>query len=211
MERELKITGEGKLALEPDITYIKLPITQHAYEYKQAVDSLNEKVKLVHQIIEKNGIDKSRLKTTNFNVDEIWSPYQKNKERTFEGYSASHDLTLELPINNQLISNVLSALTGNNAGIQFSIRFDVADKHKYKDQLIQKAVNDAIQSAQTIANTAGIKLKEIININYSFSEIVFHNENVLYEADLNYSEAMPDFSPQSINAEKNITIVWRIE
>jgi hypothetical protein len=69
-----------------------------------------------------------------------------------------------------------------------------------------------MESAQTIADAAGIRLKEIVNINFSFSEIVFHNKNILYESQLDYSRAtMPEFSPDEIDAKKNITMVWRIE
>lgn len=212
MERELKITGEGKLSLMPDIAVINLPIVGEASGYEQSVNLLNKKVSQVHEILGKNGIEKSKLKTTDFRVYENWKPADKKNERIFLGFKATHDLQLELPLDNRLINAVLSDLTQKNAGISFSIRFDVSNKESYKKQLIQNAVADAMESAQTIADAAGIKLKEIANINFSFSEIVFHNKNVLYESQLDYSRAtMPEFSPDEIDAKKNITMVWRIE
>lgn len=211
MERELKITGEGRLSIEPDIAEITLPVTGESNNYEEALNLLNEKVFLVHQILEKNSIEKSKLKTTNFKVDEKWSEYKKNENRVFLGFKASHDLRIELPINNQLISKFLSGLTKSDVGISFSIIFDISDKEIYKNQLIQNAVADAISSAQTIAKAANIKLKEIKNINFSFSEVIFHDENILYEAKMDYSQSIPEFSPQNINAQKNITVIWRIE
>jgi len=212
MERELKITGEGKLSLMPDIAVINLPVVGEASGYEQAVNLLNKEVSLVHEILKKNGIEKSKLKTTDFRVYENWKPADKKNERIFLGFKATHDLQLELPLDNRLINAVLSDLTQKDAGISFSIRFDVSKKESYKKQLLQNAVADAMESAQTIADAAGIKLKEIVNINFSFSEIVFHNKNVLYESELNYTLAtMPEFSPDEIDAKKNITIVWRIE
>lgn len=212
MERELKITGEGKLSLTPDIAIINLPVEGNALGYEQAVNLLNEKVSLVHAILEKNGIEKSKLKTTDFRIYENWKPADKKNEKKFLGFKASHDLQLEIPLNKQLINAILIDLTQKDAGIAFSIRFDVSKKESYKKQLIKNAVADAMESANTIAEASGIQLKEIVNINFSFSEIVFRNDNVLYESELNYSQAsMPDFSPAEIDAEKNITMVWRIE
>lgn len=213
MERELRITGEGRLSLTPDIVIIRLPVEATAEDYSGTIDFLNQKVNIVHNILTKNNIEKSKLKTTNFDIRENWEYYKdKRMKPKLLGYIASHDLKLEIPLNNELISSVLTDLSKSNTGISFTLSFDVSEKEQYNKALIKNAVLDAKESAEVLATASGIKLKEIVKIDYSFSEIHFHNDNILYESDMVWAETtMPDFSPDEVKAQKNITIIWRIE
>jgi uncharacterized protein YggE len=212
MKRELKITGVGRLLLTPDIAVINFAVADNAKGYEESVKKLNDKVFTIHNILGANSINKTKLKTTDFRVHENWKPATKITAQKFIGFHAEHDLKLELPLNNTIINSVLSDLLKTDAEITFSISFDVADKEKYKTQLIQNAVADATESAKTIANAANIQLKEIININFSFSEVHFHNDNIVYSpVSMRSKTVMPDFSPNDIKAEKNITIIWKID
>jgi len=213
MERELRITGEGRLSLTPDVVIINLPVEASAKEYSSAIDLLNQKVNTVHDILNSNNIEKSKLKSTDFDIRENWKYYKdKRIKPKLLGYIASHKLKLEIPLNNELISSVLDDLSNSNTGISFTLSFDVSEKEQYNKDLIKNAVLDAKASAEVIASASDINLKEIVNIDYSFSEIHFRNDNILYESDMMYSDMrMPDFSPEEVKAQKNITIIWRIE
>ncbi len=214
MSRELRITGEGRLSLKPDIAKIKLPVVSKELEYRAAIEELNKKVFAVHDILENNGINKDCLRTTDFLIRENWKYFKDERLKPkFEGYTASHDLILELPLDNSLMSSVLSDLTNRGLGISFSISFDVSDREKHNKELIRNAVLDAKESAEVIAEASGISLKEIINIDYSFSEIKFHNEENEYDIMTKCccDMSIPDFAPDDIKAKKNITIIWLIE
>lgn len=213
MERELRITGVGKLSLKPDIAIISLPIESLCKQYAEAIDTLNKKVEVVHGILKKRNIERNSLKTTGFDIREEWKYYRSDKKKSeLVGFKASHDLKLELPLDNVLISSVLSDLANSNAGITFRLRFDVSNKDKYDGDLIKDAVKNAKLSAEMIAASTGVKLKEIIKIDYSFSEVQFQETKYLFESNLMCEASpMPDFSPDEIEVKKNITLIWRIE
>ena len=165
MSRELRITGEGRLSLKPDIAKIKLPVVSTELEYWAAIEELNKKVFAVHDILENHGINKECLHTTDFQIRENWKYFKDERLKPrFEGYKASHDLILELPLNNCLISSVLGDLTNRGLGISFAISFDVSDREKHNKELIRNAVLDAKESAEVIAAASGISLKEIIKM-----------------------------------------------
>lgn len=213
MERELKITGVGSVSIEPEITIIKLSVKGKSYVYEEAVSRLNEQVLLIHQVLEKNGLDKNKLRTNDYFVNEKFSEYKRNEDSVFLGFEACHDLSIEFPIDNQLISNTLSGLMKNISGLSFSIDFAVADKESYKKQLIQKATFNAIQSAENIAKAANITLKEIISIEFDDTERYFSGMDRMIRVRLpqNSASPMPEISPKKFNAEKTIMVIWRIE
>ena len=213
MERELRITGVGKLSLKPDIVIISLPIESLCKQYSEAIDTLNKKVEVVHGILKKRNIERNSLKTTDFDIREEWKHYMSNKKKSeLDGFKASHDLKLELPLDNVLISSVLSDLASSNIGITFRLIFDVSNKDKYDGDLIKDAIKNAKLSAEMIAASTGVKLKEIIKIDYSFSEVQFQETKYLCESNLMCEASpMPDFSADEIEVNKNITLIWRIE
>ena len=98
--------------------------------------------------------------------------------------------------------------------IEFQISFGVKDPNSHKQQLIENAIADAKKNALIIARSAEIKLKEILNINYSFSEVIFRSD-----LDYNYNscmmettdDIMPDLNPDDIDVSESITVTWRIE
>lgn len=212
MDRELRITGEGKLSFMPDTVVICLPVESICKKYSDAIESLHQKVKIVHGILKKNSLNKKDLKTTNFDINEEWKYYSNdNQEAELIGFKASHELKLELPLDNKLISSVLNDISESETGIAFRLRFDVSDKKKYDEVLIKDAIKNAKLSANFIAESTGVKLKEIIRIDYSFSEVCFQETEFLYESSLESKNFIPDFTPEDINAKKNITVIWRIE
>lgn len=104
MERELRITGEGKLSLTPDVVVISLPVESICELYSEAIDCLNQKTEIVLDILKKNYLNKKDLKTTNFDIREEWKYYRdNNRDAELIGFKASHDLKLELPLDNELI------------------------------------------------------------------------------------------------------------
>lgn len=66
MSRELRITGEGRLSLKPDVAKIKLPAESTELDYQAAIDVLNTKVFAIHDILENRGINKECLHTVDF-------------------------------------------------------------------------------------------------------------------------------------------------
>ena len=79
---------------------------------------------------------------------------------------------------------------------------------------MELAIKDAQDKAKFIAKTSGVKLKQILNINYSTqpTNINFELEYNHLRADKCFATArVPNMTPEDKVVEKTINMVWEIE
>ena len=212
MERTLVITGKGKLSVNPDLAIIKFPVSTQDMDYGTTVNELNILVERLRVAIESLGIERKELKTEDFRVITLNRWNKKTEQNEFLGYQTQHDLILEVPFNNSLVNKIVSNVVKLDSSIRFNIRFGVQDKGSCLQSLIENAIINAKEKAKIISAASDVSLKEILNINYSFSDVYFHS-NTLYESNaLMCSEtSAPDITPSDIDMAENVTITWRIE
>lgn len=101
---------------------------------------------------------------------------------------------------------------GINPEVDFD--FTVKDKTEAIDTAIENAIAAAKVKAKHIANSAGIKLGEIIAIDYLDSNSA-ESGGVLYSADLMRNAASakvsPDILADEIVVRESVAITWNIE
>jgi len=213
MERTLVITGKGKLDLKPDLVIIRFPLENRNYHYATAVEGLNNVVSSLRNSIASLGMDPKELKTLDFSVD-THTQWNKNREITeFIGFKAKHDLQLEFPLDNALINRIVNKILELKMKIEFKINFGIQDQESCVHLLIENAVKNAKEKAELLSKASGVELKEIVNINYAFTDIHFHSDtdfNYNYEPSIN-SMSMPDINPTDLRLSENVTITWKIE
>ncbi|WP_299754271.1 SIMPL domain-containing protein [uncultured Pontibacter sp.] len=214
MERNLQITGRGKLAVTPDLVIISFDASAHEWEYEKTVIALNKKVEDLRTIIETAGIDRKNLKTLNFGIrrETMWN--KKAEKSEFNGFSASHNLELELPLDKTIINQLLGQIAKKLENLEFSITFGVKDASEQQQQLILYAIEKAKENAALIANATGVELMEILNIDYTFRELTIRSQRYdypIYEADtVSTYDITPDFEPDAIDVTETVTITWKI-
>ncbi len=213
MQKTLKVTGKGKVEATPDIIILLFDVESHEWEYQDAIKVLNKKVEALKEIAGFFNIDRKKIITKDFRVNRQSRWKEDIKEHVFNGFLASHPMELELPLDNQLINNIIIKIINEIEGLEFRIRFGVKNPEKYEQLLIENAIHQAKKNAEIIAKSAGIKLEDIVDINYSFSEVYFRSDEMDYQMNESCSmtEApMPDVNPDDIKLTETITIVWEI-
>lgn len=215
MKRKLQITGRGKLSIAPDTIILAFNASALEWEYEKAVNALNAKVEELRTIIEIQGIDRKDLKTKDFEIHKSTTWNRKTEKSEFNGYSASHSLELELPLDKSVINSLLSQIARKLDNLDFGISFGVKDASEHQQQLILQAIAKAKENAGLIAGATGVELLEILHIDYSFRELLIRSQrhdypvyesNMLMEA----SSPAPDFEPDDIDVAETVTITWRI-
>ena len=215
MERQLQITGKGKLAIAPDIIIISFNAEAHEWEYEKTISSLNNKVEELRTTIENEGVARKSLKTKDFSIRKETTWNKKTEKYEFNGFKASHSLELELPIEKNIINSLLGQIAKNLDSLDFGITFGVKEAEKHQQQLILRAIDKAKENASLISVATGVELKEILNIDYSFREITIRSEQYnypMYKSDMlmETANATPDFEPDDIDVTETITVTWRI-
>lgn len=213
MERKLTITGKAKISAKPDTCILSFDILGHEWEYEASMKTLDEKVNSLRKVLKENGIKKEELKTIDFDVSRGQTYDDKKKKYIFNGYKATHRMKLQLPLDNKLLNKLLTQISKELDSVGFDISFGVKNSSKYEKELIQSAIKNAKEAAQTICESAEVELKEILNIDYAFQEIYINSHsNRLYSDDMMMENSLaPDFEPEDIDVRDTINVTWRIE
>ena len=218
----IRVTGTGTLKLRPDTTRISLTVRGTHKEYAETLSRSSEDTAALRETLQKLGFTGDMLKTVSFNVDPRYEGYNDkngNYRERFKGYEFTHSLVIEFPSDNDLLGRTLYALAHSPVTPDFRISYTVKDKEAAKNELIEKAVDDAVRKAGVLASAAKVTLGEIQAINYSIGEPDFVVHPVAMRAKLSMANDCAaeecaygmDINPDDITVNDTVTIVWRIE
>ncbi len=221
MERTIKVTGKGKLSVKPDLIRLIITLTHLEKEYKGAIlESADKKGNLVGRL-RNVGFEKEDLKTVSFDVRTEYESYQDKKnnwKNRLTGYRYTHVMKLEFPADNERLGQVLYELAQCPGEPEFSIQHTISDVESAKNVLLAKAVADSKAKAEVLTEAAGVKLKEIVNIDYSWGEVDFVTRpvhalmmNGRRGMEMEKSAVNLDIEADDIDVTDSVTVVWRIE
>ena len=220
MERMIKVTGKGQISVKPDMIRLSLELEDIRYTYEETLEQSARQVELLKDCFEKLGFERADLKTTYFNVDTEYERYQerdKSWKQRFMGYKFVHKMKIEFEADNKRLGQVLYALVHAAVRPEFRITYTIKDTEAAKNLLLGKAVADSKEKARVLTEAAGVKLGEIITIDYSWGEITFSSEPMrenmlaLDECCVEPSGSYNiDIEPDDIDVEDTVTVVWRI-
>ncbi len=168
------------------------------------------------------GFERGDMKTLNFSVDTEYESYQDKgiyKQR-FIGYKFRHMMKVEFESDNALLGKVLYALANCPAKPEFRISYTVKDPEAAKNELLGKAVSDAKDKANVLTSAAGVVLKDIQSIDYSWGEIDFEVRPMNRALMADACRAAPmaagvgsydmDIEPDDIEVSDTVTVLWEI-
>jgi uncharacterized protein YggE len=221
-QRVIRVTGKGVLKVKPDMTRITITLKGCYINYEQALHMSSEDTEKLKDILEKQGFDRSDVKTVSFNVDTKNERYQakdKGWKERLVGYEYTHVLKVEFDSDNKRLGRILYALANaTTVHPVFCLSYTVKDKEASKNALLGKAVEDAKAKAFVLSQAAGVSLQEILNIDYSWGEINFDYSPMRGDMLMCLSEqsCTPDgydmnIEPDDMEVSDTVTVVWGIE
>ena len=220
-EAKLTVKGIGKISLSSDQTVIDITIESRDMDYNKTVDMQHEKTQELKNALTELGVDISKLKTSNFNVNTNYENIQTDNgrwERKFAGYIGTHHLSLKFGFDTEKLKWIISAVTScKKANPIFNISFDVKDKESVNDKLLELAVSDAMKKAAVLSSAANVDLGGILSIDYDNEDVNYASpttmHSTLYRGMDCGKESAPDisFEPESIQSRAEVTVVWEIK
>lgn len=220
MERNIRVTGRGRISVAPDTIRLTITAEGVSKEYEEAVSRSAKETAVVREAIAGAGIDPKDLKTNWFDVNAKYESYSNRNgdhKRKFVGYRYVHRMTVMFPNDNAILGKVLYKLANCSVKTEFSIEHTVKDTESIKNELIGKAVEDSKIKAECLVRAAGVKLGDVITIDYSWGimEIVSQYMDKMalpYAAGCADMDSYAiDIEAEDINVEDTVTVVWEIE
>ncbi len=216
--RTIRVTGKGQIKVKPDMTRITMSLEGTYPEYGEALRHSSLDTEQLKDVLSAFGFEPSDLKTLNFSVDTEYESYQDKgayKQR-FVGYKFRHMMKVEFLSDNDRLGKVLYALANCPVKPEFQLSYTVRDPEAAKNALLGKAISDAKEKAAVLARSAGVTLKEIQSIDYSWGEINFEvqpmNRMLMAAACTEAKSASydMDIEPDDIEASDTVTVIWEI-
>ena len=171
--RTIRITGKGQIKVHPDMMRITITLEGLRRGYGEALRHSGEDTEQLKDILSEFGFDRSDLKTLNFNIDTEYESYKEKgtyKQR-FVGYKFRHLMKLEFESDNERLGKILYALAKCPLHPKFRLAYTVKDPEAAKNVLLGRAVKDAKEKAEVLTEAAGVILKSIQSIDYSWADI----------------------------------------
>jgi uncharacterized protein YggE len=163
-QRTMNVTGTGQVFLDPDIAYINIGVHNEGAEAANAVAENNRTTQSVAAALEKGGVAKEDVRTTNFSIYPQ-QQYDQNGKVTETTYVVDNSVYVTVRDLTKL-GDLLDATIQAGANSINSIQFDVADKTRALTQARQAAVKNAEGQAKELADAAGVKLGAVQSINF---------------------------------------------
>ena len=208
--RTIKVQGKGTVSREPDLVILSFDIETSSTGYASAMDMLNSQTNELRTNLKSGGVNRLELKTSDFSIREK-KLYNKAGSCIFNGYSASHSLRLELPMEKEKLNLTLWLVSQGHSGARLSIDFSVKDKAAMKRDALKEAVLVAKQNAMTLAEASEIKLGALQQIDYGWAEVHFYEQRISHGCCSDQAEdAGPDITPEEVSATDNVTLVYEI-
>ena len=209
--KTLRVKGTGNVKTTPDLVIFKFEIEERDISYENCSLNINKKVKYLQGDIEKAGFSKKNLKNTYFNIETEYRYEDNTKKRVFDCYKATMKFKLEFDFTNEKLEELLRIIGKTESNAEFRINFSIKDYEKFRNELIENAVKDSIRKAKIMAKSAGVILGDIINIDYSWSEILIESDFSMTEMSCKTVSESYEIEPDDIEASDTVTVVWEIK
>ncbi len=214
----IRVTGKGSMKLHPDMTRITMELGGQLPEYAETLRMSAKDTEELKDVLSGYGFERTDLKTLDFSVDPDYESYKEKGvyRQKLVGYRYRHLLKVEFDSDRERLGKLLYALAHCSLQPEIRISYTVRDPEAVKNALIGKAVLDAKEKAAALTEAAGIGLKGIQSIDYSWREVSIEcfpmQRNVLMADTVmeNRSAYDLDLEPDDVEAADTVTVVWEI-
>ncbi len=162
--RTLNVSGTGRVTVVPDIATINIGVRTESEVVIDALDENTAQANAIAKALQDLGIAPEDIQTANFNVfpNERYDYMTGQVEGRYFVVENTINVTVrDLPTLGMVLSTVVEA----GANSIYGINFNIADREAAVTEARQLAIEDAQAKAQSIAEAAGVKLGELVNIN----------------------------------------------
>jgi uncharacterized protein len=154
----ISVTGEGRVAVEPDMATLQVGVNRQAATAAEALALTSEAAAAVLARIEEAGIEARDVQTSALTLQPRWERRpSRDGEMQLVGYEASNILTVrlrELP----LLGGLLDATVSDGANTFGGLTFGVTETGPLLDEARVAAVAEAMRKAELLAEAAGVAL-----------------------------------------------------
>lgn len=172
--RTITVKGVGSVSAKPDYITLSLVIESTDKEYDIALQKATKRIHLLQKVAKQNNFEDGSLKTTGFHVTTEYENVKVsngNFRREFAGYRCTYQLKLSFEFDSLRLAKILSSISASGAKPELSIAFTVKEPSKVSRTLLENASLNAKEKADVLCHCLGVKLGELLSIDYNWGEL----------------------------------------
>ena len=199
----LAVDGQGSAVIAPDQALVTVGVVSQARSAAQAQAENAQKSMAITQALRQLGVAGNDIKSQNFS----FQPNYRTDDRshTINGYTASHYLQINIRDIAKAGKIVDTALQSGANEVR-SLRFSVSDQSAVRKEALSKAIKDARNKADIIAQGLGCRIIGIKSVSENTGSIESrsYNMNMLAAA----KAVDTSFEPGMLSLDANVHIEY---
>ncbi len=203
------VTGVGEVTVVPDVAVLSLGVEAQAKTVTEAQQQATGAMNAIMSVLDSHGVDEKDIKTQQYSIQPVreW----RDDQYILVGYRVTNTVTVkvrDIDDTGSIIDDAVVA--GGDYTIINSISFTVDEPEEYYEDVRAKAMADAKDKAEQLAELGGVKLgKPMYIAEYSgYASVVVYDG--LREAD---GVVVPttDISPGETEIQMTVQVVYSID
>ncbi|WP_332460381.1 oxidative stress defense protein [Xenorhabdus lircayensis] len=211
----ISTSGNAVIKAAPDMATLMIHVSETQKSAADAKKKVDGRVAKYFDFLKNSSIEKKDIDAANLRTQPEYQYEQKTGKSTITGYRASRSVEVKVHKLDQLNTLLDGALKAGLGEIN-SIQFSVDNPQRYRDEVRQKAIENAIQQAAALAKGFNGKLGPVYSINYQAPEAVpapmsrLKYQTALMAASASDS-ASETYEPQSIEFSDHVDAVFELQ
>lgn len=172
----ITVSGEGEVFAVPDTATFSVTVQEKNKEVKVAQEAATKKTNDIIAYLEDQGIDEKDIQTTDYSVypqydyiqgacrDGICPPGRQ----VLNGFEVSQTLTIKVRDTEQA-GDLLSGVGSRGASSVSGLSFTIDDQDALENEAREKAISQAEEKAEALADSLGVDIVRIVGFNESGS------------------------------------------
>ena len=219
LTRQITVSGEGKVAVKPDIATFTAGVVSQAKKVKDAQLDNTRRSNAIISYLKGQGLLEKDVKTVNYSISPQYqyfdtppcysSPCPPRKPPEIVAYQVSH--TLEVKVRElDKVDDLLEGVVANGANEVGAINFTIDDEKGVLAEARKKAIDDAEAKARVLAQDLGVRLGKIAGFSESGGPIpiyarTFEAKGGGFGGDI---APTPEVQPGEQEIRANVTITY---
>lgn len=214
----MDISGYGKVQIRPDEARVTFNVSERNDKAQAAREECEKKALAFQQALDKLKVDKKDVLAASISLQPRYVYDKKQEKQVLEGYEASRAIEVKLS-DFALIPQVTDAAMAAGINEIGGIEYRLKDERAVKREADSRAIADALDQAQRLADGFGVKLLKACSLSFQgrSNPAVFRAQRmmganaVMLSAESDAPEAEAQYNPDELTVESTVHATYAID
>lgn len=200
----LQVSGTGSVSAEPNQAVFQVSVEETGDEAEAVSEAVAERIETVRDALTDAGLDDDEIETANYRLGQ---PHRN------PGYEATHSLAVTVDDVDR-VGELVDTAVGAGADEVGRINFTIDDETRegLREQALGRAIDDAREEAEVVAQAQGMEITGIIETAVSDSGVSpYRVQYSAARAEMDDGGARTEIDGGEVNVRASVTVTYALE